>query len=196
MISNFKFMIYKIDQVNWPESFPEKPEVSVEVSNDHEALYLHYRVKGEQLRAVTTEDQGPVWEDSCVEFFCQVPGDKHYCNFECNCIGSMVGSRRLGRAEDVVPFSPDEMGTIKRKCTFPREAFAEKDGLFAWEVELRIPLRLIFREKKPAFPQTLKANFYKCADKTKKPHFVSWQPIDLPKPDFHCPQFFGEITLL
>ena len=60
MISNFKFMIYKIDQVNWPESFPEKPEVSVEVSNDHEALYLHYRVKGEQLRAVTTEDQGPV----------------------------------------------------------------------------------------------------------------------------------------
>ena len=196
MISNFKFMIYKIDQVNWPESFPEKPEVSVEVSNDHEALYLHYRVKGEQLRAVTTEDQGPVWEDSCVEFFCQVPGDKHYCNFECNCIGSMVGSRRLGRAEEVVPFSPDEMGTIDRKCTFPREAFEEKDGLFAWEVELRIPLRLIFREKKPAFPQTLKANFYKCADKTKKPHFVSWQPIDLPKPDFHCPQFFGEITLL
>jgi len=196
MISNFKFMIYKIDQVNWPESFPEKPEVSVEVSNDHEALYLHYRVKGEQLRAVTTEDQGPVWEDSCVEFFCQVPGDKHYCNFECNCIGSMVGSRRLGRAEEVVPFSPDEMGTIERKCTIPREAFEEKDGLFAWEVELRIPLRLIFREKKPAFPQTLKANFYKCADKTKKPHFVSWQPIDLPKPDFHCPQFFGEITLL
>ena len=196
MISNFKFMIYKIDQVNWPESFPEKPEVSVEVSNDHEALYLHYRVKGEQLRAVTTEDQGPVWEDSCVEFFCQVPGDKHYCNFECNCIGSMVGSRRLGRAEEVVPFSPDEMGTIERKCTFPREAFEEKDGLFAWEVELRIPLRLIFREKKPAFPQTLKANVYKCADKTKKPHFVSWQPIELPKPDFHCPQFFGEITLL
>lgn len=189
-------MTCAINNVNWPESFPEKPAVSVEVSNDHEALYLHYRVRGEQLRAVTTEDQGPVWEDSCVEFFCQVPGDKHYCNFECNCIGSMVGSRRLGRAEEVVPFSPDEMGTIERKCTFPREAFEEKDGLFAWEVELRIPLRLIFREKKPAFPQTLKANFYNCADKTKKPHFVSWQPIDLPKPDFHCPQFFGEITLL
>ena len=77
-------MTCAINNVNWPESFPEKPEVSVEVSNDHEALYLHYRVKGEQLRAVTTEDQGPVWEDSCVEFFCQVPGDAHYCNFECN----------------------------------------------------------------------------------------------------------------
>ena len=53
-------MIYKIDQVNWPEAFPEKPEVAVEVSNDHERLFLKWHVKGEQLRAVTTEDQGPV----------------------------------------------------------------------------------------------------------------------------------------
>jgi len=188
-------MILKIDNVNWPVDFPEKPEVRVDVENDREALYLTYHVQGEQLRAVTTEDQGPVWEDSCVEFFCQVPGEKHYMNFECNCIGSMVASRRLGRAEDVQPFSSDEMALIERKCSFPREAFEEKDGLFEWKVELRIPLKLIFRETEPVFPQKLNANFYKCADKTKKPHFVSWRPIVLPKPDFHCPEFFGEIEL-
>lgn len=188
-------MTYHINCVNWPASFPEKPEVSVEVRNDHEWLYLHYRVKGNQLRAVTTEDQGPVWEDSCVEFFCQVPGDRHYYNFETNCIGAMVASRRLGRADDVQPLPPEEMALIRRKCTFPRQAFEEKDGLWEWEVELAIPLRLIFRDQAHVFPQTLRANFYKCADKTKKPHFVSWQPIHLPKPDFHCPQFFGEITL-
>ena len=188
-------MILKIDQVNWPESFPEKPEVTVEVTNDREALFLKWHVKGAQLRAVTTEDQGPVWEDSCVEFFCQIPGERHYFNFETNCIGAMVGSRRLGRAEEVQPLPAEEMAQIVRTCTFPREAFEEKDGLFEWTVELRIPLRLIFREKEPVFPQQLRCNFYKCADKTKKPHFVSWQPIPLPKPDFHCPQFFGEITL-
>jgi len=188
-------MILKIDQVNWPEGWPEKPEVSVEVKNDHEYLYLHYFVKGEQLRAVTTEDQGPVWEDSCVEFFCQVQGEKHYMNFECNCIGAMVGSRRLERDEDVQPLSKEEMAMIERKCSFPREAFEEKDGVFEWDVELAIPLKLIFREKEPVFPQKLKANFYKCADKTKKPHYVSWQPIDLPTPNFHCPEFFKEITL-
>ena len=188
-------MILKIDNVNWPEAFPEKPEVTVEVKNDHEALYLTYKVKGEQLRAVTKDDQGPVWEDSCVEFFCQVPGDRHYMNFECNCIGAMVGSRRLGRAEEVKPLPAEEMAHIQRTCSFPREAFEEKDGLFEWTVELAIPLRLIFGEKKIAFPQKLKANFYKCADKTKKPHFLSWQPIPLPKPDFHCLEFFKEITL-
>ena len=187
-----------IDKVNWPETFPYAPETSVEVSNDHENLYLKWHVKGEQLRAVTTDDQGPVWEDSCVEFFCHVPGEDTYCNFECNCIGAMVGSRRKGRAEDVVPFSSDEMERIERKCTYPREAFEEKDGMFEWTVEEKIPLDLIFQSpiSNFQFPITLRCNFYKCADKTKRPHFVSWQPICLPKPDFHCPQFFGEITLL
>lgn len=188
-------MKYSVDQVNWPEEWPEKPEVTVEVSNDHEALRLQYHVKGEQLRAVTTEDQGPVWEDSCVEFFCQVPGERGYMNFECNCIGAMVGSWRLSRAEDVRPFTADEMGRIERKCTYPREAFEEKDGRYEWTVALRIPLDLIFRGKAPVFPQKLRCNFYKCADKTKRPHFLSWQKIDLPQPNFHCPEFFGEIEL-
>lgn len=188
-------MELKIDQVNWPESFPEKPETTVEVGNDHEWLSLKWHVRGEQLRAVTTEDQGPVWEDSCVEFFCQVPGEEYYCNFETNCIGAMVGSRRKGRDKDVQPFSAEEMGRIERKCSFPREAFEEKDGMFEWEVELCIPLDLIFRETKPVFPQALRANFYKCADKTKKPHYVSWQPIQLPTPNFHCLEFFGQIVL-
>jgi len=184
-----------INNVNWPDKFPYRPETRVEVTNDHEYLYLHYFVKGEQLRAVTTEDQGPVWEDSCVEFFCQVPGEKHYMNFETNCIGAMVASRRLGRDQDVQLFPPEEMARIQRRCTFPRQAFEERDGMFEWEVELRIPLSLIFRNSRPVFPQKLRANFYKCADKTKNPHFVSWQPIPLPDPDFHCPEFFGEVTL-
>jgi len=188
-------MEYLIDQVNWWDRFPYCPETRVEVSNDHEWLYLHYYVKGAQLRALTVEDQGPVWEDSCVEFFCQVPGERHYMNFEVNCIGAMVASRRAGRAEEVVPLTADELALIRRHSTYPREAITEQDGLFAWEVELAIPLRLIFREHQPVFPQKLRANFYKCGDKTKLPHFVSWQPIPLASPDFHRPEYFGEIEL-
>ena len=188
-------MKLSIDKVNWPKEWPEKPEVSVDVTNDHEKLYLTFHVKGEQLRAVTTEDQGPVWEDSCVEFFCQVPGEKHYMNFETNCIGVMVASRRLGREEDVQPLTKEEMALIQRQCTYPRKALEEQDGIFEWNVALTIPLKLIFRDKSPVFPQKLRVNFYKCADMTKKPHFVSWQPITLPKPNFHCPEFFGEIVL-
>ena len=188
-------MKYIINHVNWPDRFPYCPETTVELTNDHESLFLHFHVQGEQLRALTTCDQGPVWEDSCVEFFCQVPGDKHYMNFETNCIGAMVASRRLSRIDEVRPLPPEEMSLIKRRCTFPRALIEERDGIFIWDVELQIPLRLIFREQPPCFPQKLMVNFYKCADKTAKPHFVSWQPIHLPNPDFHRPEFFGEIVL-
>ena len=188
-------MTYFIDQVNWPAEWPERPEARVDVTNDHQYLYLHYHVHGDQLRAITTQDQGPVWEDSCVEFFCQVPGEEHYMNFEANCIGAMVASRRLSRSEDVRPLPVEEMVQIDRQCTYPREVIQERNGTFEWEVKLQIPLALIFRERAPQFPQPLRVNFYKCADRTKKPHFLSWRPIALPKPDFHCPQFFGEIVL-
>ena len=40
----------------------------------------------------------------------------------------------------------------------------------------------------------MKANFYKCGDRLKQQHYLSWNPIDLPRPNFHCPEFFGELT--
>jgi hypothetical protein len=44
-------------------------------------------------------------------------------------------------------------------------------------------------------PESLRANIYKCGDKCDQPHFLSWSPIGLPNPDFHCPEWFGEIEL-
>jgi hypothetical protein len=38
-----------------------------------------------------------------------------------------------------------------------------------------------------------KANFYKCADKTSHPHWLTWSPVDYPTPKFHLPQFFGTL---
>ncbi|WP_350005689.1 carbohydrate-binding family 9-like protein, partial [Phocaeicola dorei] len=37
----------------------------------------------------------------------------------------------------------------------------------------------------------VRANFYKCGDELQKPHFLSWSPIKIEKPDFHRPDFFG-----
>jgi hypothetical protein len=42
----------------------------------------------------------------------------------------------------------------------------------------------------------MRGNFYKCGDKTIHPHYGCWSPIELPKPDFHCSDFFGEIILV
>jgi hypothetical protein len=45
-------------------------------------------------------------------------------------------------------------------------------------------------------PEKIMGNFYKCADETISPHYLSWNPIDAPAPDFHRPEFFGEIHFL
>ena len=42
--------------------------------------------------------------------------------------------------------------------------------------------------------KTVRANFYKCGDKLQTPHFLSWNPIGLEKPNFHCPEFFGTLS--
>ena len=42
----------------------------------------------------------------------------------------------------------------------------------------------------------MRANFYKCGDKTLQPHFLSWSPIHSEKPDFHRPEDFGIINFL
>lgn len=85
-----------IDCVDWPNEFPYKPITSFYIARDKECLYINYFVKGNYLRAVNSTDNSPVWEDSCVEFFVQIPGEKYYYNFEFNCIGTALAARRTG----------------------------------------------------------------------------------------------------
>lgn len=187
-------MKFTINHVNWPKDFPEAPQTTVNIEYDSRCLHIRYDVVGRQLRAIATEDQQPVWEDSCVEFFCRPLGTQAYTNFECNCIGTMVATRRMGRDEDVVPFLPEQMKKIIRRSSMPHQRIDEKDGVFTWWVELDIPWQLITGNDYQSFPLTLECNFYKCGDLTRYPHFLSWKPILTPTPDFHCPQYFGKIN--
>ena len=61
-----------------------------------------------------------------------------------------------------------------------------------WEVYYSIPLsflRLFLPEF--AFAGILRANVYKCGDLTAHEHYLSWNPVSSPSPDFHRPQDFG-----
>jgi len=91
-----------------------------------------------------------------------------------------------------------------RRCRLYRENFTalfqvvpfRKPGL--WGVELTIPfdfLRIFvpgFEVKKGA---QLYGNFYKCGDETVKPHYISWNKVDTPTPNFHQPQYFAPLIV-
>lgn len=182
-----------IDQVNWKEEFPKILPVTVRVAHDRERLYLYYEVTGEALRAENTKDFGSVWQDSCVEFFMQREEETSYRNFECNVLGTLLSrhheSREKGIPQTELMPSIFRHGTIQHRYENDRQ-------VSDWTMYLEIPKQALgFSGQETLDGQKIKANFYKCGDLTPEPHFLSWNPIGLPKPNFHVPEFFGLLEL-
>lgn len=186
---------FSVETLNWPHLYGYRPITTVSAAHSKTDLYLLFQVHGNCLRAVNTRDNENVHEDSCVEFFVKLPESDDYFNFEFNCSGVCKASRHHKTRENYQYLAPDEMAEIERWSSIGRRAFNELNGLFSWEVCVRIPFRLM--DIDPAnLPSKILGNFYKCADATEQPHFVSWNPIQTEKPDFHRPEFFGEILLV
>ena len=181
-----------IEILNWSALYPYRPITQFNIARSNKSIFIKYSVRGSMLRAIYSNDQDPVHDDSCVEFFCKPVGADTYTNFEFNCIGTCSASRRKSRYEDVVPFSMEEMPSIKRYPSIGRRAFNEMEGMFEWELTVEIPFNLIGIDPQN-LPKKLLGNFYKCADGTDSKHFVTWSPVKTEKPDFHCPEFFGEL---
>ncbi|WP_455497350.1 carbohydrate-binding family 9-like protein [Coprobacter sp.] len=186
-----KAMRQSVECVNWPEQFPYKPITIFDIARSETSLYIKYFVRGNCLLALNSEDNSPVWQDSCVEFFVQIPGETEYYNFEFNCIGAALAAKRQSR-EIYTHFSPEKMARIGRYASAGRKPFQEMQGIFAWELLVTIPFDLIGVDPK-SLPEKLYANFFKCADNSSLPHYLSWSPIKTENPDFHRPEFFGEI---
>jgi hypothetical protein len=183
---------FDVECVNWPETFPYAPLCSGHIARTQDALVVDFRVSGLDLRAQNLEDNGRQWEDSCVEVFIKDPEEDTYYNFEINALGKVLacsGADRHGRVarpaeemEEILRFGQLEGGPL------------DEGGIWTWRVGVVIPFELIGVDPEN-LPDSIRANFYKCGDKTAHPHYLSWSPIDTPKPDFHRPEFFGELLL-
>lgn len=183
---------FDVDCVNWPEAFPYAPLCGGRIARTQDALVVDFRVSGLDLRARNTEDNGRQWEDSCVEVFIQDPEDGNYYNFEINALGKVLACtgpdrhnrtpRPVEEMEDILRFSQVEGGPI------------EEEGIHTWRVGVIIPFYLIGIDPEN-LPGAIRANFYKCGDKTAHPHYLSWSPVETLRPDFHRPEFFGELIL-
>ncbi|HEY5590499.1 MAG TPA: carbohydrate-binding family 9-like protein [Paludibacter sp.] len=181
-----------IEMLNWVNEYPYRPITIFNIARSNDSIFIKFNVRGSMLRAIYSNDQDPVNEDSCVEFFCKVPGNDKYMNFEFNCIGTCKASKRVARNKDVTPYSKEELSMIKRYPSLGRKPFNEMEGMFDWELTVKIPLRIMGIDPNH-LPEKLLGNFYKCADGTDSPHFVSWSPIQTQVPDFHRAEFFGEL---
>lgn len=156
---------------------------------DENAIYVNQRAYEQSIRAELTQPLSRVCEDSCMEFFFGFTEDGRYVNFECNpngCIYVGFGGNREDRVRVIVEYED---------AVFAVHPSREVDG---WSLTYRIPLSFL-RNFYPGLTlepgRTLRANCYKCGDKTEKPHFLSWNAVTSEMPDFHRPCDFGCMIL-
>lgn len=173
-----------IDHHLWLPQTPIRAEARI--SYDLEGIYVQLKAWEENIRAEVTDPLGKPYEDSCLEFFFKpCRKDKRYINIEVNpngCCFIGIGNPDTGILR-IVNYT---IGITPKIQYF--------DG--GWQVSYQIPMtfiQLFFPDFLPVSGETLSGNCYKCGDLTVQPHFIAAYPIDLPKPNFHCIEFFGEM---
>lgn len=178
---------------NWDEEYPYSPFTKVRIWHTGDTLFLNYSVDEEFVTAKTDKDCGNVYKDSCVEFFLAFDSEGYY-NIESNCIGRILMSHRKSRKENIEYASESVFRNIIRLSSLGESPFDLKENTKPWELTLKIPVSSFFKHKIPTLSGLKgKCNFYKCGDDLPRPHYMSWKPIFTEKPDFHRPEFFGEI---
>lgn len=183
----------KIGEVNWEKDFPYTPSVKFRMAHTHNHILIHYQVEEQSVRAMAPADNGHVWEDSCCEFFVSPDDDGTYYNIEANCAGKVLLANGPDRHARTYA-EANSVAQIARWSSLGSEPFDEKVGNCAWQMTLVIPTTVFFKHQDVQLAgKKMKANFYKCGDLLQVPHFLSWNKISVERPDFHRPDFFGNI---
>ncbi|MDC7233175.1 MAG: carbohydrate-binding family 9-like protein [Spirochaetales bacterium] len=186
-----------IGNAPWKE-FPDKPEVSFRTAWSGNLMFLKYTVKEREILGSFARDFSDVYKDSCVELFLSPEEKDYYYNLEFNCIGSCLMQKGPGRENREV-FSQDIADRIIRIPSLGREPIHRfHEGLAAeaasWSLMLVIPASVFTYETIDSFKGVrMKGNLYKCGDELETPHYLCWNRIETEQPDFHRPDFFGEL---
>jgi hypothetical protein len=181
---------HTIQKLPWPE-FSYRPDVSFAIAHTDNGILLKYFVKEKAIRVMYHEDNSPVHEDSCVEFFIAFDHDEEYYNLEFNCAGTcLLGFGKNATQRSLI--GVDVIQKIKRFSAIKNDLNGSSDA-FSWELAVMIPAEVfVYHQIASLKGKRYRVNFYKCGDKLPEPHFLSWQDMKTAAPDFHMTEFFGE----
>lgn len=191
--------IAAIDIKHYMGDEPEhKPRTQAKLLYDDDFLYVIFRVEDRYIRAVARGYHSNVCLDSCVEFFFTPGADISlgYFNVEINCSGTMLFHYQIAPATNVTPLSKSECDRVSIFHSEPEFVEPEKQQPTVWIIEYRLPVDILKKYcpvTRPAAGVLWLVNFYKCADHTSHPHWLSWSVVDYPRPNFHLPEFFGTL---
>lgn len=173
----------------WPGFDTYRPETNVRLlCVDGKGLALQMFCRESAPKAVYSQFFDPVYKDSCMEFFFSFEKGGRYVNCEMNARGAAlmaVGPDRFDRTRLDALVTPPAVRPLRTDNGW-------------WGVEVFFPLetlRTLFGDVSLTPGTVLYGNFYKCGDETEIEHYGMWSPVGTEKPDFHRPEFFGELVI-
>ena len=171
----------KVSEQMW-QKYYQKINTTFKLLRGPQGISVLMHTDEKNLRAVNLEENSKVCEDSCMEFFFKPdPWDLNYVNFELNPNGAMflsVGTDRYNR----------KLLDTDREI-FKIESLPEEGN---WLLKFYIPDEFLFKHFNK-IADVCRGNFYKCGDFTDHTHFISWSGVEVKEPDFHVPDFFGQL---
>lgn len=162
------------------------PEATAQIVWSAERLLVRLDCFRAPERSENTAPDSAVWEDSCLEFFFSFGGE-NYVNLEGNANGALrasVGPDRHSRR-------------FLRELSLPLPRASAESRADGWSLTLEVPAGLI----EGLYGETLRpglcfrGNFYACGDQTPAPYYAGWNCVETETPDFHRPEYFGELVL-
>ncbi len=181
-----------LDECPWGRVYC--PELTAQLAFDPEkGFWVRMTCREEDPRAVYTQGDDPVCQDSCMEAFIDfdpsdAPDARGYLNLEANARGTYLlglGRERHGRVR-----------VRALGCALPQLEAICGEGWWGWQALLPLEmLGAIYGRTAFAPGALLRGNFYKCGDATETPHYCVWNSIAAPQPDYHRPECFGELIV-
>ncbi|MBC7745183.1 MAG: hypothetical protein H7096_08780 [Flavobacterium sp.] len=174
----------------WPQ-YNYKPTVSFSTAHNGKSIYIKYYVSEEETKTRFTEINEPVYRDSCVEFFISFDDNQKYYNFEFNSSGiCRAGFGENRETRELLPVN------VISSIEFITSNRLSEDHYSYWDLCLSIPVTVFCHHHIINLAgKHCKANFFKCGDDLAKPHFLTWNNIIAKEPNFHLPEYFGEISM-
>ena len=188
--------VMRIDRYPWYGRGGKQP-TAVRMLYDARALYVQFRCRDRHLSAVETRLNGDVYLDSCVELFAMPdPPAGAYFNLEVNCCGCLHLGWGPGRAGRRL-VGPEPARRLRIATSVPTATKDESPADRSWWVAAALAFRALGDfagvKLRPRPGDVWRANCYRCGGRT-DPQYAVWNPIDWPQPDYHRPEFFGELA--
>lgn len=176
-----------------------KQSSQVKLAVNNNTLFLQIIAQDKHSYAKQTElNHMLICQDSCVEFFFSPSGvlGSSYINLEVNCCGTLhlaYGADRDNR--QFISLEAASLIQCKSSLNIGMESPVklETDNDKEWTIDIALPfaaIEALTGEK--VNKDKWFGNFYRCGGRV-EPQYAVWHNIEVPEPDYHRPEHFGEL---